>query len=160
VFCAMEKAFVTSTAMHLFSVWMYTIQNIARLLDESLLSIVRVLKTLGELQGCTSPHNGFLGGCVAKPIANTSSLRYGSIMKITESEIFSETEWEELLSELSLSPRQAQVVKCLLSGYRLFGRLGVQDRTELVLHVFRCFRQSCRLNGCLYQDKKSTKYIV
>jgi len=181
VFCAMGKAFVTNTAMHQFIVRVSTIQNIARTFDESFLSITRILKTLGGLQGCASLQNGFLGGCVARPEANTICLRYDSIMKVTESEIFSETQWEELLEELSLSPRQAQVVKCLFSGHsdkqialelrlskatvrthmeRLFGKLGVQDRTDLVLHVFRCFRQGCRLNGCLRENKRLMKHIV
>jgi DNA-binding NarL/FixJ family response regulator len=75
-------------------------------------------------------------------------------------EIFSESEWTELVKELSLSPRQAQVLKCLFLGHsdkqiardlkmaiptvrthlsRLFSRFDVQDRTELVLYVFRRF---------------------
>ncbi len=79
---------------------------------------------------------------------------------VSGTEIFSEREWKELVEELSLSPRQAQVVKCLFLGHsdkqialelqmamptvrthlsRLFSRFDVQDRTELVLYVFRCF---------------------
>jgi len=106
-------------------------------------------------------------------MANVGSMSFK--MNITESDLFSEKEWAELLQELLLSPRQAQVVKCLLSGYsdkqiaqelslskatvrthmeRIFGRFGVQDRTELVLYVFHCFRRSCRLNGCSIKSKK------
>ena len=80
---------------------------------------------------------------------------------VSSTEIFSESEWMELVNELSLSPRQAQVVKCLFLGHsdkqialdlqmamptvrthisRLFSRFDVQDRTELVLYVFRHFR--------------------
>ena len=83
---------------------------------------------------------------------------------VSSTEIFSESEWMELVNELSLSPRQAQVVECLFLGHsdkqivlelqmalptvrthlsRLFSRFDVQDRTELVLHVFRHFRHEC-----------------
>ena len=82
-------------------------------------------------------------------------------MLVSGTEIFSESEWMELAKELSLPPRQAQVVKCLLLGHsdkqialdlqmsmptvrthlsRLFSRFDLQDRTELVLYVFRHFR--------------------
>ncbi|MHC4172641.1 MAG: response regulator transcription factor [Planctomycetota bacterium] len=83
---------------------------------------------------------------------------------VSGTEIFSESEWMELVQELSLSPRQAQVVKCLLLGHsdkqialdlqmavptvrthlsRLFSRFDVGDRTELVLYVFRRFHHEC-----------------
>ena len=79
---------------------------------------------------------------------------------VSGTEIFSESEWMELVKELSLSPRQAQVIRCLFLGHsdkqialnlqmamptvrthlsRLFSRFDVQDRTELVLYVFRHF---------------------
>ena len=79
---------------------------------------------------------------------------------VSGTEIFSESEWMELVKELSLSPRQAQVVKCLFLGRsdkqialdlqmamptvrthlsRLFSKFDVQDRTELVLYVFHRF---------------------
>jgi len=98
-------------------------------------------------------------------------------MTVALTEIFSEAEWAELVEELSLSARQEQVVRCLFSGYsdkqiawelnvsvatvrthmaRLFSRLGVQDRTELVLHLFRHFREGCRSNGCLRQCQGRT----
>lgn len=77
--------------------------------------------------------------------------------------IFSDSEWLELVNELCLSPRQAEVVECLFQGRadkqiafelqisistvrtylsRLFSRFDVQDRHELVLYVFRCFREA------------------
>ncbi|MHC4636315.1 MAG: response regulator transcription factor [Planctomycetota bacterium] len=83
----------------------------------------------------------------------------------TKDEIFSETEWLELINELSLSPRQAEVIQCLFQGLsdkqiaeelqisvatlrtylsRLFLKFDVQDRVELVLYVFNDFRNSCR----------------
>ncbi len=83
---------------------------------------------------------------------------------VSGTEIFSEREWKELVKELSLPPRQAQVIKCLFLGHsdkqialdlqmamptvrthlsRLFSRFDVQDRTELVLYVFRYFCHEC-----------------
>ena len=87
---------------------------------------------------------------------------------VTETEIFSQTRWLELVNELSLSPRQAEVVRCLFLGHsdkqiarelkisvptvrtylsRLFARFDVQDRTELVLYVVRYFRKNSGTNG-------------
>jgi DNA-binding CsgD family transcriptional regulator len=84
--------------------------------------------------------------------------------------IFSNSEWAELVSKLSLSPRQAEVIQRILSGRsdkqiamdlqiglptvrthlnRAFLRFGVQDRIELVIYVFRKFRELCRTDGCL-----------
>lgn len=84
-------------------------------------------------------------------------------------EIFSESEWRELVSNLLVSPRQAQVIRYLLSGHsdkqialemqisvagvrahlrRLFSKFDLQDRHELVLYVFNSFREGCRANGC------------
>jgi DNA-binding CsgD family transcriptional regulator len=83
-------------------------------------------------------------------------------------EIFSKSEWAEIVSELSLSPRQAEVIQRILSGRsdkqiardlqisvptvrthlnRAFLRFGVQDRIELVIHVFSKFREICRTSG-------------
>ena len=84
---------------------------------------------------------------------------------VSETAIFSESEWLEIVNELSLPPRQAEVIKLLFVGHsdkqialelqisvptvrthlsRLFSRFDVQDRTELVLYVFRHFREGCR----------------
>ena len=84
-------------------------------------------------------------------------------------EIFSESEWLQLTNELCLSPRQADIVKCILSGCsdkqiamelhisvatvrthlsRLFSRFNLQDRSELILYVFNHFREGCKENGC------------
>lgn len=86
-------------------------------------------------------------------------------------EIFSESEWAELVSNLSLAPRQAEVINHLLSGLsdkqialdmqisvagvrahlsRLFSKFDLQDRHELVIYVFSRFRERCRANGCPY----------
>jgi DNA-binding CsgD family transcriptional regulator/transcriptional regulator with XRE-family HTH domain len=74
----------------------------------------------------------------------------------SHAEVLSESEWIRLVSELSLSPRQAQVIRQLLLGRsdkqiawelgisvptvrthlgRLFSRFGVADRGELVLSL-------------------------
>lgn len=79
----------------------------------------------------------------------------------TDTEIFAESEWVELVSELGLSPRQAEIIKLLFSGRsdkqvamelqiavatvrthlsRLFSKFDVQDRHELILYVFHQFR--------------------
>jgi DNA-binding NarL/FixJ family response regulator len=86
----------------------------------------------------------------------------------TDTEIFSKNEWDVLVNELSLSPRQAEVIQNLFSGFsdkqisrelkiavptvrthltRLFSRFDLQDRNELILHVIRHFRNKCRTNG-------------
>ncbi|MBN1943488.1 MAG: response regulator transcription factor [Phycisphaerae bacterium] len=70
---------------------------------------------------------------------------------------------------MRLSRRQEQIVLCLLQGRsdsqiatelgisvatvrthlcRLFGKLGLQDRIELILHVFNHFLAGCREAGC------------
>lgn len=87
---------------------------------------------------------------------------------VSETAIFSESEWLEIVNELSLPPRQAEVIKLLFVGHsdkqialelqisvptvrthlsRLFSRFDVQDRTELVLYVFRYFREGYREYG-------------
>ncbi len=81
--------------------------------------------------------------------------------------IFTEEEWKYLVNELSLSPRQGEVVSCLFSGHsdkqiaiklkialptvrthmtRLFLKYNVQDRAELILYVFEEFRKNCDSN--------------
>ena len=83
-------------------------------------------------------------------------------------EIFSESEWLKLTNDLPLSPRQADIVKCILCGCsdkqiamelrisvatvrthlsRLFSRFDLQDRSELILYVFNHFRDSCKEDG-------------
>jgi DNA-binding NarL/FixJ family response regulator len=84
-------------------------------------------------------------------------------------QVFSGNEWLELKRDLSLSPRQADVVEQLLQGHsdkqiahelqmsvptvrthlcRLFTRFGVEDRCELIVHVYRRFREKCQACGC------------
>ena len=87
---------------------------------------------------------------------------------VSETEIFTESEWLEIVNELSLPPRQAEVIKYLFLGHsdkqiamelkisvptvrthlsRLFSRFDVQDRVELVLYVVRYFRKNSGTNG-------------
>jgi DNA-binding CsgD family transcriptional regulator len=86
-----------------------------------------------------------------------------------EAPVFSCREWLQIQSDLSLSGRQAAVVQQLFQGHsdkqiarelqisiptvrthlnRLFLRFGVQDRCELVLHVFGHFMERHRAHGC------------
>jgi DNA-binding NarL/FixJ family response regulator len=86
----------------------------------------------------------------------------------TDVKIFSEEEWDILINELSLSPRQGEIIHLLLNGHsdkqvalkldiavptvrthlsRLFSKLDLQDRTELILHVFCHFRKGCPKKG-------------
>ncbi len=85
-----------------------------------------------------------------------------------DTEIFSESEWTVLFNELSLSPRQTEVIQLLFKGHsdkqiarelqiavptvrthltRLFSRFDLQDRHELILHIVHYFRKGCRTNG-------------
>jgi DNA-binding CsgD family transcriptional regulator len=80
-------------------------------------------------------------------------------------EIFTEKEWGVILDELSLSPRQKEVIRHIFSSLsdkqiamklnitvptvrthisRLFSRFHIQDRGELILRVFQQFRHGCQ----------------
>ena len=82
---------------------------------------------------------------------------------------FSDREWAELAHQIGISPRQSQVIEQLLCGLsdkqiagelnialptvrthisRLFSKLDVEDRTELVLYVMRKFRDRCDVLDC------------
>ncbi len=86
----------------------------------------------------------------------------------TDTGIFANEQWEILIRELRLSPRQSQVIQLLFSGLsdkqiamhleiavptvrthltRLFSRFSLQDSNELIVHVFRQFRNGCPING-------------
>ncbi len=77
--------------------------------------------------------------------------------------LVSEQEWVSVKEELGLSPRQAQIIRCLLQAKgdkqiageigisvptvrtyldRLFHKLDVNDRVELLLNVFACVRKA------------------
>ena len=87
----------------------------------------------------------------------------------TEAKVFSGGEWLQLRDDLALPPRQAEVVEQLFLGHsdkqiarelhvsvptvrthlcRLFSRFGVEDRCELVVQVFACFKRQCHAYGC------------
>lgn len=78
-----------------------------------------------------------------------------------ETSLFSEDEWLSIVKHLAFAPRQEQTVRCLLDGLtdkqiaaklgiaestvrsylqRLYAKHNVQDRTALVVYVFRQFR--------------------
>ena len=75
--------------------------------------------------------------------------------------VFSQQEWSDICDRLELSPRQQEIAFLLTKGMgdkqiaaqmklsiptvrthltRLFGRLGVNDRVDTVVHIFRIFR--------------------
>lgn len=76
--------------------------------------------------------------------------------------LFTSNEWAKLVSRLDIPPQQAAVLKGLIDGLgdkqiaerlalrvptvrayltRLYARAGVQDRTSMVVHAFRAFRE-------------------
>jgi len=78
--------------------------------------------------------------------------------------LFSDCEWADIFQTLNLPPQQRRIVGLLLVGEgdkqiaeklglavptvrtyitRIFANLGVANRAELVLHVFRAFRRGC-----------------
>lgn len=78
--------------------------------------------------------------------------------------VFSQVEWSELSTKLGLSPRQSQVANLLLMGFadkqiaakldisthtlrtyldRMFTKMDVSDRCELLVHIFKEFRSGC-----------------
>ena len=84
-------------------------------------------------------------------------------------DVFSPEEWREVFSELGLSPRQAGIVRLLFRGCcdkqiarglgvkettlrthmsRLCEKLEVNGRVEIILTVFKKFRNGCDLNTC------------
>ena len=82
--------------------------------------------------------------------------------------IFSKTEWAQLVEQLSLSPREAQIIKLLCDGHknysaacvlgispatvkthlsRLYAKLGVNDRFELLCLLVCTARNGCSPKG-------------
>jgi len=83
--------------------------------------------------------------------------------------LFSDTEWTEIIESLSLSIREGQIMKGLFADKpdkkiamdlkmavptvrthigRLFRKLDADDRQDLMLQVFKRFRQNCKKLGC------------
>jgi len=98
--------------------------------------------------------------------------------EIKGKKVFTEEEWKMLCDELSLSPRQCEVIQYLLTGFsdkqiatqlniavptvrthlsRLFSRFNLQDREELILHVFFQFRSGCRIMDCPRRQAQCAK---
>ena len=94
-------------------------------------------------------------------------------MEMALGELVTEQEWISVRETLGLSPRQAQVVKALLRAKgdkqiardigisvptvrthldRLFQKLDVEDRMELVVHVFGCIRAASDTDAPQRQD--------
>lgn len=93
-------------------------------------------------------------------------------MTFGNGQLFSDLEWDELIETLSLPRRQAEVVKYIFEGRsdtqiadnmkisvptvrthisRLFDKFELQDRNELLRHVFKTFREGCP-EGCPRQE--------
>ena len=89
-------------------------------------------------------------------------------MKSKEYQVFSAAVWDSIKRSLSFSGRQEEICKLLLNGAsdkqiasalgialptvrthlsRLFQKMKVQDRYELVLKLFQHFCSSCARNG-------------
>jgi len=89
--------------------------------------------------------------------------------QLSVAQIFTPSEWAELTNQLGFSARQAQIARYLLEGLgdkqiasqlsisvhtireylsRMFAKLDVQDRNELVVSVFREYRAGCDLSAC------------
>lgn len=92
--------------------------------------------------------------------------------------LFNKKEYDQISSELSLSPRESQIIDQILSGYsdkqisrnlemavptirthlkRVFLKLGVNDKYELIRHVFGHFRKGCYEKGCPRRTVSSVK---
>jgi len=88
-------------------------------------------------------------------------------------DIFSEDEWREITKALCLSKRESQIIKELFADNsdkriasdlkitistvrthisRLFRKLNADCRMDVILHVFRCFRDNCRKLNCPRQQ--------
>lgn len=70
--------------------------------------------------------------------------------------MFSEKEWRRLMGYLELPPRQEETLRLLFNGHtdkeiavptvrtylqRMYHKLGVSDRTALVIRIFQVFRE-------------------
>jgi len=90
-------------------------------------------------------------------------------MKLQVGGVFTEAEWKKLVIQLELSSQQAQITHHLLEGLgdkqiatamdisehtvrtylsRMFIKLDAQDRNELLVGVFRQFREGCVPSEC------------
>ena len=86
-----------------------------------------------------------------------------------ETGAFTDREWSNLVADLSLSQRQAEISKCLFQNMsdgqiaatlgiavptvrthlsRLFEKLGAEDRSGVLLRVVSSFRQECHGLSC------------
>ena len=90
-------------------------------------------------------------------------------MEFSVGNLFTGAEWNELTTQLNLSTRQAQIAIHLIEGLgdkqiagqlgisvhtvrtyleRMFAKLSVQDRNELIVSIFRQYRAGCDLDAC------------
>lgn len=112
-----------------------------------------------------------MNGTQAGPLGQGNERRRSRLAQsLVVAQLFTDSEWAALREQLGLSHRQAQVVELLLVGAtdkqigqeleiaistvrtymgRLFEKLDVQDRAELIIRCFREYRlsQSSANNG-------------
>ncbi|OHB54752.1 MAG: hypothetical protein A2Y07_05890 [Planctomycetes bacterium GWF2_50_10] len=83
--------------------------------------------------------------------------------------VLSKGEFKELVDQMSLSPKESEIIHDILSGYtdkqiaihlnmalptirthlkRTFTKLGVNGKHELILHIFSQFRKGCSNKQC------------
>jgi len=86
----------------------------------------------------------------------------------TYTELFSEEQWSQLKEQLGLPPRQAEIARHIMHGKsdkqiarelgislptvrthmtRLFRKLDLNDRVELILRVFTCLQECSEMRG-------------
>jgi DNA-binding NarL/FixJ family response regulator len=86
----------------------------------------------------------------------------------THTELFSEEQWSQLKEQLGLPPRQAEIARHIMHGKsdkqiarelgislptvrthmsRLFKKLDLNDRVELILRVFTCLQEGSGVAG-------------
>ena len=91
----------------------------------------------------------------------------------SEGEILSQREWDHLAETFALPPRQQEIVQLLFTGMgdkqiatkmgialptvrthmgRLFAKLSVRDRSEVLLTMFRESRRLCSTVKCPLRD--------
>ena len=90
-------------------------------------------------------------------------------MEFSVAQLYTGREWAELTGRLGMSARQGQIARHVLEGLqdkqialqlgisvhtvrtyldRMFAKLSVQNRNELIMSMFRQFRAGCREGPC------------
>jgi len=93
----------------------------------------------------------------------------GCLVPAGKISVLSKNEFSELVNRMPLSPREGQIIEQILFGHsdkqiainlnmaiptirthlkRIFLKLNVKDKYELILYFFSCFRMDCYGRGC------------